>query len=39
VSGCGGSTGTAVIPRHRVSPSGEPDGRLQRGIQYAAALQ
>jgi hypothetical protein len=27
----------AVIPRHRVSPFGEPDDRLRRGIQYAAA--
>jgi hypothetical protein len=27
----------AVIPRHLVSPFGEPDDRLLRGIQYAAA--
>jgi hypothetical protein len=25
----------AVIIRHRVSPSGEPDDRLQRMIQYS----
>jgi hypothetical protein len=24
------------MPRHRVSPFGEPDDRLRRGIQYAA---
>ena len=32
-------SGTAVILRHRVSPFGEPDDKLRRSIQYAAALR
>src|ERR1700722_7093010 len=33
------SQGEVVMPRHRVSPFGEPDDRLRRGIQYAAAAR
>jgi len=28
-----------VIPRHRVSPFGEPDDKLRQGIQYAVLFE
>ena len=35
----GASPYSAVILRHRVSPLGEPDDRLERSIQYSEALK